>query len=246
MPRLPNSAYKRWEAIDPGMARPAASTSRKKPNASSAIAAELLKRLPAIYPDAHCELDYSNPLELLVATILSAQCTDKRVNIVTKDLFARCQSAADYASIPQEELETIVRSTGFYRNKAKNLRAMGAALMEHHNGKVPSTLDELAAIPGAGRKTANVVLGNAFDINEGVVVDTHVSRLSQRLGLTTFTDPVRIERDLMQLFPRDFWTLLSHWLIFHGRRRCSARKPDCANCELRDICPSSQAFPPVT
>lgn len=204
------------------------------------MARELLKRLPAIYPDAHCELDHSNPLELLVATILSAQCTDKRVNIVTKDLFQRCRTAADYAEISQEELETVVRSTGFYRNKAKNIRAMGAALLARHGGEVPSTLEAIAALPGAGRKTANVVLGNAFDKNEGVVVDTHVGRLSQRLGLTKFSDPIRIERDLIKLFPRGSWTLLSHWLIFHGRRRCAARKPDCHHCELRDICPSSQ------
>jgi len=204
------------------------------------MARELLKRLPDIYPDAHCELDYSNSLELLVATILSAQCTDKRVNIVTKDLFQRCRTAADYADISQEELETLVRSTGFYRNKAKNIRAMGAALLARHGGEVPSTLEALAALPGAGRKTANVVLGNAFNKNEGVVVDTHVGRLSQRLGLTKFSDPIRIEQDLIKLFPRDSWTLLSHWLIFHGRRRCAARKTDCPNCELRDICPSSQ------
>jgi endonuclease-3 len=218
------------------------STSKQAANASE-MAQELLKRLPAIYPDAHCELDYSNPLELLVATILSAQCTDKRVNIVTKDLFQRCRTAADYAAISQEELEALVRSTGFYRNKAKNIRAMGAALVAKHGGEVPSTLEALAALPGAGRKTANVVLGNAFDKNEGVVVDTHVGRLSQRLGLTTFSDPIRIEQDLIKLFPRDSWTLLSHWLIFHGRRRCAARKPDCPNCELRDICPSSQEKP---
>lgn len=204
------------------------------------MARELLKRLPAIYPDAHCELDHSNPLELLVATILSAQCTDKRVNIVTKDLFQRCRTAADYAEISQEELETLVRSTGFYRNKAKNIRAMGAALLARHGGEVPSTLEAIAALPGAGRKTANVVLGNAFDKNEGVVVDTHVGRLSQRLGLTKFSDPIRIEQDLIKLFPRGSWTLLSHGLIFHGRRRCAARKPDCPHCELRDICPSSQ------
>ena len=200
-------------------------------------AKELLKRLPEIYPDAHCELVHSNPLELLVATILSAQCTDKRVNIVTRELFQRCRTAQDYAAISQEELEGLVRSTGFYRNKAKNIRAMGQVLVERHSGKVPDTLAELAAIPGAGRKTANVVLGNAFSKNEGVVVDTHVGRLSQRLGLTKFSDPIRIERDLMKLFPQKSWADLSHWLIFHGRRRCAARKPDCANCELRDICP---------
>ena len=203
-------------------------------------AKELQNRLPKIYPDAHCELIHSNPLELLVATILSAQCTDKRVNIVTHDLFQRCKSAQDYADISQEELESIVRSTGFYRNKAKNIRAMGQTLVERHGGEVPSTLDELAAIPGAGRKTANVVLGNAFSKNEGVVVDTHVGRLSRRLGLTKFTDPIRIERDLMKLFPQKSWADLSHWLIFHGRRRCPARKPDCPNCELRDICPSAK------
>ncbi len=203
------------------------------------MAVELSIRLPQIYPDAHCELVYSSPLELLVATILSAQCTDKRVNLVTKDLFKRCHTAEDYASIPQEELEAIVRSTGFYRNKAKNLRAMGAALVARHGSEVPSTLEALAALPGAGRKTANVVLGNAFSKNEGVVVDTHVGRLSQRLGLTSFQDPIRIEQDLIKLFPRDSWTNLSHWLIFHGRRRCPARKPDCPHCELQDICPSA-------
>ena len=220
-------------------------TAAKKPKSprsrpfSAKMAVELSIRLPQIYPDAHCELVYSNPLELLVATILSAQCTDKRVNLVTKDLFKRCRTAEDYASIPQEELEAIVHSTGFYRNKAKNLRAMGAALVARHGGEVPSTLEALAALPGAGRKTANVVLGNAFSKNEGVVVDTHVGRLSQRLGLTSFQDPIRIEQDLIKLFPRDSWTDLSHWLIFHGRRRCPARKPDCPHCELQDICPSA-------
>ena len=203
-------------------------------------AAELLERLPNIYPGAHCELEFTNPLELLVATILSAQCTDKRVNITTPAVFARCRSARDYAEISQEEMEEMVRSTGFYRNKAKNIRAMGAALVAHHGGKVPETLEELAALPGVGRKTANVVLGNAFSKNEGVVVDTHVGRLSQRLGLTKFSDPVRIEKDLMKLFPRKVWTDLSHWLIFHGRRRCAARKPDCQGCELKDICPSAK------
>ncbi len=200
---------------------------------------ELLERLPKIYPDAHCELDHTNPLELLVATMLSAQCTDKRVNLVTASLFQRCRTAADYAAISQEELESLVRSTGFFRNKAKNIRAMATELLAKHKGQVPDTLEALAVLPGVGRKTANVVLGNAFNKNEGVVVDTHVGRLSQRLGLTKFPDPVRIEKDLMKLFPRDSWTDLSHWLIFHGRRRCPARKPDCPHCELRDICPSA-------
>ena len=199
----------------------------------------LLHRLPEIYPDAHCALDYSSPLELLVATILSAQCTDKRVNLVTKALFQRCRTPEDYAGIPQAEFEEIVRSTGFFRNKAKNIRAMASELIAKHGGQVPRTIEELAALPGVGRKTANVVLGNAFGLNEGVVVDTHVARLSQRLGLTKFPDPVRIERDLMKLFPRERWTDLSHWLIFHGRQRCTARKPDCAGCELNQICPSA-------
>jgi endonuclease-3 len=202
-------------------------------------AERLYQDLPKIYPDAHCELDFENPLELLVATILSAQCTDVRVNMVTKVLFKRCKTAADYASIPQEELEEIVRSTGFYRNKAKSLRGMGTALVERHAGKVPSTMKELSSIPGAGRKTANVVLGNAFGINEGVVVDTHVGRLSLRLGLTTNSDPVKVEQDLMKLIPREQWTLFSHWLIWHGRRRCKARNPDCEACELRFLCPSA-------
>ena len=199
----------------------------------------LSKELPRLYPDAHCELDFRNPLELLVATILSAQCTDVRVNMVTKELFRRCKTAVDYAEIPQEELEEIVRSTGFYRNKAKSLRGMGTALVERHAGKVPSTMEELSSIPGAGRKTANVVLGNAFGINEGVVVDTHVGRLSLRLGLTTNSDPVKVEQDLMKLIPREQWTLFSHWLIWHGRRRCKARNPDCEACELRSLCPSA-------
>jgi endonuclease-3 len=202
-------------------------------------ATTLATELPRIYPDAHCELDFKNPLELLAATILSAQCTDVRVNIVTKTLFKRCRTAADYGDIPQEELEEIVRSTGFYRNKAKSLRGMGAALVDRHGGKVPSTMEELSALPGAGRKTANVVLGNAFNINEGVVVDTHVGRLSLRLGITKNSDPVKVEQDLMKLFPQEQWTLLSHWLIWHGRRRCKARNPDCKECELRTLCPSA-------
>jgi len=202
-----------------------------------ARAAELLRRLPQIYPEAHCELDYDNPLELLVATILSAQCTDKRVNLVTKVLFQRCKTVEDYAAISQEELETIIHSAGFYRNKAKNLRAMAAALIANHLGQVPQTLEALAALPGVGRKTANVVLGNAFGINAGVVVDTHVGRLAGRLGLTTHTDPVKIETDLARLFPRETWTDFSHWLIWHGRRRCMARNPDCPHCELQSLCP---------
>lgn len=202
-------------------------------------AAVLLERLPEVYPDARCELDFSSPMELLVATILSAQCTDKRVKIVTKTLFNRCKTPEDYAAIPQEELEKIIHSTGFFRNKAKAIRAMASDLAAKHGGRVPRTLGELAALPGVGRKTANVVLGNAFGLSEGVVVDTHVARLSRRLGLTKYSDPVRIEKDLVKLFPKEHWTGLSHWLIFHGRRRCVARRPDCGGCELRDICPSA-------
>jgi endonuclease-3 len=215
---------------------------KKCPGPSAALrrhATDLARRLRAIYPEAHCELDYSNPLELLVATILSAQCTDKRVNIVTKTLFRRCRTVEDFASIPQEELEEIIRSTGFFRNKAKNIRAMAATLIEKHGGRIPRSLEELAALPGVGRKTANVVLGNAFGIDEGIVVDTHVTRLSHRLGLTSRTCAEKIERDLMALFPREVWTHLSHWLIWHGRRRCTARKPDCPGCELRGVCPSA-------
>lgn len=193
--------------------------------------------LARTYPDAHCELDYSNPLELLVATILSAQCTDVRVNIVTKALFRRCKTARDYAAISQEELEGLIQSTGFFRNKAKNIRACCADLVAKHGSEVPRDLAALTALAGVGRKTANVVLGNAFDINEGVVVDTHVQRLSRRLGLTRENTPEKIEHDLMKLVPRENWALLSHWLIWHGRRRCPARKPACAACEIAALCP---------
>jgi endonuclease-3 len=202
-------------------------------------ATAVVAALARVYPDAHCELDYRNPLELLVATILSAQCTDKRVNIVTKELFRVCRTAADYVALPQEQLEAIVKTTGFFRAKAKNIKACCAALVERHGGEVPRTMEELHALAGVGRKTANVVLGNAFGINAGVVVDTHVQRLSARLGLTKETTPEKIEQDLMKLVPRDSWTLFSHWLIWHGRRRCTARKPDCAGCEIAALCPSA-------
>ena len=202
-------------------------------------ASALSEELPRIYPTAHCELDFLTPLELLVATILSAQCTDVRVNMVTPFLFERCLTATDFATIPQEELEGIIRSTGFYRNKAKSIRAMGSALIERRAGEVPRTMEELAALPGVGRKTANVVLSNALGINDGVVVDTHVGRLALRLGLTTHHDPVKVEQDLMKLFMKSQWCDLSHWLIWHGRRRCKARNPDCTQCELRSLCPSA-------
>lgn len=201
--------------------------------------ATLLQGLQAAYPDAHCELDYRNPLELLIATILSAQCTDKRVNIVTKELFRVCRTAADYVALPQEQLEEIVKTTGFFRAKAKNIKACCTALVAKHGGEVPADMAALTALAGVGRKTANVVLGNAFGINVGVVVDTHVSRLSNRLGLTSETDPEKIEADLMKLVPQADWAILSHWLIWHGRRRCSARKPDCAGCEVAKLCPSA-------
>lgn len=198
---------------------------------------ELLRRLPEIYPGAHCELEFSNPLELLVATILSAQCTDKRVNLVTRDLFRRCRSVEDYARIPLEGLESLIHSTGFFRMKARNIQAMARELIARYGGRVPADLDALCALPGVGRKTANVVLGNAFGINSGVVVDTHVGRVTRRLGLTRQSDPEKVEVELGRLFPQEFWTNLSHWLIWHGRRRCMARNPDCAHCELLDICP---------
>jgi endonuclease-3 len=202
-------------------------------------AAALVEAFPRVYPDAHCELEFSNPLDLLIATILSAQCTDKRVNLVTKELFRVCRTARDYAEIAPAELERIIQSTGFFRAKAKSVRACCAALVERHGGKVPRTMEALTALAGVGRKTANVVLGNAFGIQEGIVVDTHVQRLAKRLGLTRQTNPEKIERDLMKLIPRDQWALFSHWLIWHGRRRCDARKPDCTNCEVRQLCPSA-------
>jgi endonuclease-3 len=198
----------------------------------------LAEALSQLYPKAHCELDYETPLELLVATILSAQCTDVRVNRVTPPLFRRCKNVTDYASIAQEELEAIIYSTGFFRNKATAIRKTAAALLEKHAGKIPPSLTALAALPGVGRKTANVVLSNAFEIHEGVVVDTHVGRLSQRLGLTREHEPVKIEQDLMKLFPKKEWGILSHWLIAHGRQRCSSRSPNCTRCELRYLCPS--------
>jgi endonuclease-3 len=201
---------------------------------------QLIAGLNAAYPNAYCELDHSNPLELLVATILSAQCTDKQVNIVTADLFRKYRTAEDYAHAPLAELEQDVRRIGLYRNKAKNIQAACRKLIERHGGEVPRTMDELVALDGVGRKTANVVLGNAFGINVGVVVDTHVARLSQRLGLTKETDPVKIEQALMKLVPQDDWAQFSHWLIWHGRRRCSARSPDCATCEIRELCPSAE------
>ena len=204
--------------------------------------ARLIKIWPKVYPDAHTELNFKNPLELLIATILSAQCTDKRVNMVTAHLFKKYRSAKAYAAAPQAELETAIKSTGFFRNKTKSIRAAASTIANKFGGKVPDSMEKLRELPGVGRKTANVVLGNAFGINEGIVVDTHVIRLSQRLGLTKQKDPEKIEQDLMKLVPREYWAIWSHWLIWHGRRRCYARKPDCANCEVFRLCPSGKMF----
>jgi endonuclease-3 len=213
---------------------------RRIPKADlGAYALDVLSRLKREYPDAHTELDFETPLQLLEATILSAQCTDKRVNMVTPLLFQTYPTAASLADAPTEKLEEIIKSTGFFRNKTKSLIGLGKALIERHNGEVPDSMEELVKLPGVGRKTANVVLGNAFGKNIGVVVDTHVMRVGGRLGLTRETDPVKIELDLMKLFPVDDWALLSHLLIFHGRRVCEARRPKCEICVLNDICPSS-------
>jgi endonuclease III len=209
---------------------------------SAAPASEVTARLKAEYPDARTELEWSNPLELLVATILSAQTTDVQVNRVTESLFTKYRTAEDYADSNPDELEENIRPTGFYRNKARSLQGMANALVEEHAGEVPRTMSELVALPGVGRKTANVVLGNAFGTNEGIVVDTHVRRVSGRLGLTESSDPVKIEQELMRPVPEEDWTIFSHLLILHGRRTCKARKPDCPNCILNDICPSAREY----
>lgn len=200
-------------------------------------AREIARRLERMYPDAECALHFDSPLQLLIAVILSAQCTDERVNIVTRDLFKKYRTARDYADAPLAELEQVIRSTGFYKNKAKNIQACCRALVEKHGGEVPQTMEELHALAGVGRKTANVVLGTAFGIPSGVVVDTHVTRLSNRLGLTKQTDAVKIERNLQTLLPQEQWIDFSHHLIWHGRRVCNARKPRCEDCELASLCP---------
>jgi endonuclease-3 len=197
---------------------------------------KIMEGLQRTYPDAHCELNHSNPLELLIATILSAQCTDKRVNLVTPGLFKQYPTAAAYASAPGAELENAIKTTGFFRNKTKSIKAACQALVDKHGGQVPRTMDELRQLGGVGRKTANVVLGNAFNVNCGIVVDTHVARLSLRLGVTAEKQPEKIEQALMLLVPQEKWTLFSHLLIWHGRRRCYARNPDCDNCEIKELC----------
>ena len=200
-------------------------------------AAQIIKRLKKEYPDAHCALIHTNAFELLIATILSAQCTDVRVNIVTADLFRKYRSPQDYLKVLQEELEQDIRSTGFFRNKAKNIQAACEKIIANFGGTIPNTMDELLTLNGVARKTANVVLGNAFGIASGVVVDTHVSRLSQRLGLTEETTPEKIEKHLSELVPKKDWIMFPHWLISHGRAICQARKPKCADCVLENLCP---------
>ncbi len=230
--------------MTPAPAKKKRSTASKRPKVLTGAALKKQARdierlLRKEYPGAKCELDYRNAFELAAATILSAQCTDKRVNMTTPALFARFPDAAALAAADIHEVEELIKSTGFYHNKAKSLVGMARALMTYHAGEVPRTMDDLVVLPGIGRKTANVVLGNAFGVNEGVVVDTHVARLATRLGLTRQTDPVKIEHALMPLFPRESWTLISHLLIWHGRRVCDAKKPRCSVCVLKRICPSA-------
>ena len=220
--------------ITPGQAR------RESARARRQRTGEILARLRREHPDAHTALDHRDAFELLVATILSAQCTDKRVNEVTPALFRRFPTPRDLAGASLAELEELVRTTGFYHNKARALLGLGQALVSEHGGKVPASMEELRRLPGVGRKTANVVLGNAFGQNVGVVVDTHVQRLSRRLGLTAETDPEKIERDLMDLVPQRDWTLWSNLLIAHGRKVCQARRPLCASCVVADLCPSAE------
>ncbi len=212
---------------------------RESQKARKARAAEIHDILLAEYPDAECALRHASPYELAVATILSAQCTDARVNMVTPELFRRYPDPESLSAAIPDQLEDVIRSTGFFRNKTRNLIGMANALIDEHGGELPRNMKELSALPGIGRKTANVILGNAFGIDEGVVVDTHVKRLSGRMGFTKETSPVKIEQDLMKLFPRGVWTMLAHLLIYHGRQVCNARKPRCNQCALSHLCPSS-------
>jgi len=213
-------------------------------SARSERAIEILDRLAAEHPDAGIALHYSSPLDLLVATILSAQCTDVRVNLVTAELFRRCRTPQDYLALTEQELEELIRPTGFFRQKTRSIRGCCAAILEQFGGEVPRSTAELVTLPGVGRKTAAVVSGNAFGVREGIAVDTHVGRLARRLRLTRLHDPVKVERVLMRLYPRERWLQVSDVLIFHGRRVCRARKPDCAGCVVSDLCPS--AFADVT
>jgi endonuclease III len=204
--------------------------------------AEIIRRLKKAYPDAHCALNHSNAFELLIATILSAQCTDARVNIVTANLFRKYRVPQDYLDVAQEELEKDIHSTGFFRNKAKNIQAACVRIIDVFHGEIPQTMDQLLTLGGVARKTANVVLGNAFGITSGIVVDTHVGRLSRRLGLTKNENAEKVEKDLQKLVPHKDWVMFSHWLIFHGRQICQARTPKCTECVLGDICPSYKLF----
>lgn len=208
----------------------------KKTEARKLKAKKIMPLLHKLYPDAQCELDHKNPIELLTAVILSAQCTDKRVNMVTPKLFKKYQTAKDYARAKPSELENLIKSTGFYKNKAKSIMGAFKAIEEHHGGKVPKNIEELVKLPGVGRKTANVILGVAYKIASGVVVDTHVKRITNRFGLTSRQDPVKIEQDLMEVLPKKEWIDYSHLVIFHGRRMCFARKPNCAECPLQKYC----------
>jgi endonuclease-3 len=204
--------------------------------AQRARAGAIVRGLTELYPDAHCALRYRDPLQLLVATILSAQCTDTRVNMVTPALFERYPDVASFANAKPKELQRAIKTTGFFRNKTKNIIACCRKILEQHQGKVPGTMEELHALPGIGRKTANVILGEAFNV-PGITVDTHVGRLSRRMGLTKEKDAVKVERDLMRLIPEQEWTMFSHRMIFHGRQVCFARKPRCPDCALAEICP---------
>ena len=232
MKKKPVKPVKAAKAVRPRKTRRMAPAKQRAP--------EIYARLSAEYPDAKCALDHRNPYELLVATILSAQCTDKRVNMVTPALFARYPDPDAMSRAKPEVLEEMIKSTGFFRNKTKSLLGMSTAVTEQHSGTVPATMEQLVKLPGVGRKTANVVLGNAFDLNEGVVVDTHVGRLSNRLAFSRESDPVKIEQDLIALFPREQWTMLAHLLISHGREICDARRPLCEKCVVNDLCPSSR------
>ena len=214
---------------------------RESIKAKTERTAAIIYGLKSTYPNARCELNYANPLELFVATILSAQCTDKQVNIVTSYLFKKYRCASDYIKVHLEELQDDIKRIGLFRNKSKSIQKCCHSLIDKHGGNVPADMKSLVALAGVGRKTANVVLGNAFNINEGVVVDTHVARLANRLGLTRDKAPEKIELNLQKLVPRNDWTMFSHWLIWHGRRRCSARKPDCSICEIATLCPSGKS-----
>lgn len=225
------------QALGKSTARPAHTGSNSTGSGSGGNTARVLRRLKADYPEVRCALNYRSPFQLLVATILSAQCTDVRVNLVTRDLFRKYRTPAMFAKATQKELEACIKSTGFFRNKAKNIKACSLALLEKHGGKVPRRMEPLVALPGVGRKTANVVLGTAFRLASGIAVDTHVGRLSRRLGLSSETDPVKVERDLMEQLPKKEWIDFSHRMIYHGRAVCNARKPLCDVCSMRHFCP---------